>query len=166
MEQLINNFGINLYLLVAQIVNFLIILYLLKRFAYKPVMELLEKRKKTIEEGQKNAARAEKALEDATEKEREILKKAQTESKKILSEATKQAADIIDQATETGRKQVDRMIAEAKVEIEKARQSGEKELATHVAQLALDMLKKSLPSLIGDKEQENVLKKAAEELKK
>ncbi len=166
MESLIQNFGINIYLLVAQIVNFLIILYLLKRFAYKPIMELLEKRRKTIEEGQKNAARAEKALEEATEKEKEILRKAQNESKKILSDATKQASDVIAEATDAGRKQVDKMIAEAKTEIERARQSGEKELAIHVAKLALDMLKKSLPTLLDEKEQENVLKRAAEELKK
>jgi F-type H+-transporting ATPase subunit b len=166
MQQLINSFGINIYLLVAQIVNFLIILYLLKRFAYKPIMELLEKRRKAIEEGQKNAVRAEKALQEATEKEKEILKKAQNESKKILSDASKQAGEVITEATDAGRKQVDKMITEAKEEIEKARQAGEKELATHVAELALDMLKKSLPSLIDEKEQENVLKKAVEELKK
>src|SRR5216117_3381702 len=98
MQQLINNFGINTYLLIAQIVNFLIILYLLKRFAYKPIMELLEKRRKTIEEGEKNAAKAEKALQEATEKEKEILRKAQNESKKILSDANKQSSDTIAEA--------------------------------------------------------------------
>ena len=60
--EIIRNFGIQPVLLLAQIVNFLIILYLLQKFFYKPIVKLLEQRKKRIEESLKNADLIEEKL--------------------------------------------------------------------------------------------------------
>lgn len=166
MQSLIQNFGIQWYYLAAQIVNFLIIFYLLKRFAYKPILDMLEKRRKTIEEGQKNAEKSEKALLEATEKEKQILRTAQTESQKILADANKQATVTVSEAHESGRKQVEKLLFEAKEQIAKDREQTEKQLAVHVAEMAIDILKRALPNLIDETEQKKVLEKVAKELKK
>src|SRR5258708_1593381 len=93
--EIIKNFGINPYLLGAQIINFLILFYLLKRFAFKPILQVLEKRRKEIQEGLQQAEEGRHALEKALEEEKKILKKAQTEAQKFLSDAKNQADQIV-----------------------------------------------------------------------
>ena len=56
------NFGVNPILLLAQIVNFLIILYVLKRFMYKPVLNILKNREDEIKKGIEDAQIAEEKL--------------------------------------------------------------------------------------------------------
>lgn len=165
MQDLITNFGINPYLLVAQIVNFLIIFYILKRFAYKPVLKLLEKRRQTIEEGQRNAEQAQLALQKALDEEKRILKNAQSEAKKILEDANARAETLIAGASEKGRKQVEKMLLDAKEEIARDRRDVEKQLASHVTRLSVDMLEKALQGLFTEKEQLTVLQKTKELLK-
>jgi len=166
MQDLIKNFGVNPYLLSAQIVNFLIILYILKRFAYKPILKLLDKRKQTIEEGQKNAEKATIALQKALDEEKKILRNAQSEAKNILSDANKQADTIITSSHEKGKKQVEKLLADARDQLEKERKETEKRLASQITTLAVDILQKSLKGFFSEKEQKEVMKKAAETLKK
>ena len=56
--EILENFGLNPMLLIAQIVNFLIVLFILKKFLYKPVLEMLKKRQTTIKDGLKQAEEA------------------------------------------------------------------------------------------------------------
>lgn len=165
MQQILNQFGVQPILLVAQIVNFLIVLYLLKRFALKPILQVIKDRQKTIADSLKNAEQAQKALENATEKEKEILQKAQAEAKQTLSDARMQAADIAKTAEDNTREQVERMISDAHKKIEKQTEDAEKALASKVTSLAADMLKSSLKGMLSDKDQEEVVAKATKTLK-
>ena len=61
--EIINNFGLDPLLLGAQIVNFLIIFFILKRFAYKPVLDILKKREDSIKEGLRQAEEGKKILD-------------------------------------------------------------------------------------------------------
>lgn len=165
MQELITSFGINGYLLVAQIVNFLIIFWLLKKFAFKPILAVLEKRKETILQTQKNAENAENALAQASEKEQEILSAAQKEAKHLIENATAQASILIEKANAAGKHQVEKMLIDAKTQLEKDRKDTEKELVKHVAILAVTMLKASLKDLLDEKDAEKILTKAAKTIK-
>lgn len=164
--EILKNFGFDPTLLVAQIVNFLIILYLLKRFAYKPMIAVLEKRRKTIAEGQKNAEKANKALEEALEKEKKILQTAQAEAKAMMADANKQSETIITTAHEKGKQQVEKIIKDTKEQLERERKETEKQIAVHVNQLAIDILQKSLQGFFDEKQQKEVMEKAVKSLKK
>ncbi len=72
--EIIKNFGLNPILLAAQIVNFLIIFFILKKFLYKPVLNVLNKRQVTIKEGLKQAEEARVKLEKVVIEEKDILK--------------------------------------------------------------------------------------------
>ena len=72
--EIINNFGLDPLLLGAQIVNFLIIFFILKRFAYKPVLDILKKREDSIKEGLRQAEEGKKILDEALEEEKKMLK--------------------------------------------------------------------------------------------
>lgn len=160
MQQILNQFGVQPVLLIAQIVNFLIVLYLLRRFALKPLLGVIKERQTTIADSLKNAEKAQAALEKATEKEKEILQKAQQQAKDTLSDARLQAADIAKTAEDKTREQVGRMIQDAHKKIEKQTEDAEKQLASKVTTLAADMLRTSLKGMISDKDQEEVVKKA------
>mgnify|MGYP001588456271 CR=1 FL=1 len=66
--ELISKLGIDWKLLVAQIVNFFILLFVLYKFAYKPVLEMLEKRSKTIEKGIHDAKASEERLKEIVQR--------------------------------------------------------------------------------------------------
>ena len=164
--EILGNFGINWFLLSAQIVNFLLIFYLVKRFALKPILELLKKRENTIKEGLQQAEEARVLLEQASEKERDLLKKAQTEAKALLADAKREREEMLAESEERTRKQAEKMLAEARDQITLETQAAEKRLSAHVSELASLMLQKSVTELFTEKDQKNVLDNALKKLEK
>jgi F-type H+-transporting ATPase subunit b len=79
-------FGVNWANLFAQVLLFAIVYWVLKRFAFKPVIAMLEERRRRIEEGQLNAENIKKQLAAAQAKYEEILAKANAESQRLLEE--------------------------------------------------------------------------------
>lgn len=165
MQDLLTNFGINWYLLIAQIVNFLIVLYLLKRFAFGPILKLLQDRKKTIAESVKNAEETQKLLEQTEEREKEVLKAAQSQAQEIIAGAKQQASTLQQEADEATKARVERMLTDAQKKIEEQTALAEKQLATQVAKLSVDVLEKSLKGFFTDKEQKDVVAKATKKIK-
>ena len=165
MQDLMNSFGINPVLLVAQIINFLIIMWLLKRFAYKPIFEMLNKRRQSIAEGVKNAEESNKTLQKALEEEKQILKTAQTQAQEILTDAQKQASQTLTDAESSAKVRVEKILADAKEEINRQSVETQKKLAKHTARLAVELLEKSLSGMVDTKTQKEVVSKAVKKLK-
>lgn len=164
--EIFGTFGIEPSLILAQIVNFLVILYILKRFLYKPLFNILKKREDLVKESVQKADESNKALENAQEEERKIIAKAQETAKQIVSEAKEQANDIVKRAEDNAKKQSDKMINDAKVQIGLETQKAESELNKYVSQLSLEMLKKSLENVFTEKEQKEIVAKATKEMQK
>ena len=130
--RLAETFGVQTELLVAQIINFCLVTYLLYRFAVKPTLKTVEARQKKIEEGLRFAEEME-AKQASAERERlEVLKKAQAdaqallantkaEGERYLAERKKAAEEKVSQLTEQARHAMDgersMMMKEAKAEI-------------------------------------------------
>ncbi len=132
MEGLIETFHIDWKLLLAQVVNFAIVVAVLYKFAYKPLLKAMNERTGKIEKGLKNAQKAQRQLEEAEKEKEEKLLLVKKEARKILEEAYSQAekskAEIMAetqdkalQATEKAKEQIqaekDKMLQEAKTEI-------------------------------------------------
>lgn len=79
--------GIDWKLLLAQAVNFVVLLLILRRFAYRPMLEFLDKRAGRIEQGLRDAEAAGKRLEEAARKEEELLAAAREEAKSLVAKA-------------------------------------------------------------------------------
>ncbi len=164
--EIFKDFGINPVLIIAQVVNFLIILYVLKRFLYKPVLEVIKKREKSIKEGLKQAEEARVLMEKTAAREREVMKKAQEESRKLLEE-TKRQRDEIFKATEVAaQKRATQILDEAKKQITFETAKVQKELSMKVSGLAVEFLQKSIGDLFGEEEQEIVIKNAITKIKR
>ena len=105
--------GIDGRLLIAQIVNFGILLFVLNKVLYKPLIKLLDERKKNIKDALANNLAIENKLAEISEKEKEILKTSQIK-------AGEQADKLIEMASEEKRK----LIEEARILAEKETQKG------------------------------------------
>ncbi len=91
MQQLFSAFGIDWHLLIAQAVNFGIVLIALWYFLYKPVLAMLEKRRDLVAKGVEDAARAGELLAGADGEASRRVSAAEGEAEKIVSSAREEA---------------------------------------------------------------------------
>src|SRR5215472_3435483 len=80
-------FGWNWKLFLSQVISFCIVAFLLQRFAYKPILALLEERRRKIEEGQLNAEKIKKELAEAEKRYQEIVTKGNDDAQRMINEA-------------------------------------------------------------------------------
>src|SRR5205823_12908180 len=80
-------FGWNRKLFLAQVVSFCIVALLLRRFAYKPILAVLEDRRRKIEEGQLNAEKIRKEFADAEKRYQEIVSTANAGAQRLIDDA-------------------------------------------------------------------------------
>ncbi|MEK7158527.1 MAG: F0F1 ATP synthase subunit B [Patescibacteria group bacterium] len=101
--ELLDKFGINFSVLLAQAVNFLIVLVVLYRFAYKPILKILHDRTRTIETSLKNAEKIHQQLGETTKEKDRILLDAQREAsamiEKAAGEGQRRQKELMDQTT-------------------------------------------------------------------
>ena len=103
MEQLIETFDINLSSLIAQVVNFTILLLILSVFAYKPIMKLLDERSNKIKESLEMAETVKAQAQEAGEETRKRISEAVKEGQEIIGRAVKSGEELRQKA-QAGRK--------------------------------------------------------------
>jgi len=114
-------FGFNTQLFISQVISFCIVAFLLHRFAYKPILKVLEERRQKIAESLANADKIKQELANAQAKAQEIIGQASAASNKIIEEARNAAAKVTETETQ-------KAVAAAQEIINKARQANEAEL--------------------------------------
>jgi len=88
-----DTFGWNWKLFISQVASFCIVALLLRRFAYRPILAVLEDRRRKIEEGQLNAEKIRKELAEAEKRYQEILAKGNADAQRMIDEARASAAN-------------------------------------------------------------------------
>lgn len=154
---IIKNFGVNPILLGAQIVNFLIVLFILKKFLYKSVLDLLKKRQVAIADGLKQAEEAKVKLEQVVIEEKNILRNAQSQAKKMIEDAKQESIEIVKQMNDTAKKQTEKILSDAREQITKESLETEKRLALSTSKLAVSFLEKALSEFFSPREQKEVV---------
>lgn len=114
-------FGFNTSLFISQMISFCIVAFLLHRFAYRPILAVLEQRRQTIARGLADAEQIKRDLANAQAKSQELITQASTQANKIIEEARAAAAKVTEQETQ-------KAVAAAQDIITKARQSNDAEL--------------------------------------
>src|ERR1700756_4381602 len=107
-------FGWNWKLFLAQVISFCIVAFLLRRFAYKPILAILEDRRRKIEEGQLNAEKIRKQLADAEKRYQEIVSKANADAQKMIDEARASAAHLSERKQQEAITAAGQIVAKAK----------------------------------------------------
>lgn len=161
--EILQNFGIQPILLLAQIVNFLIILYLLKRFFYKPIQKVLADRQKRIEESLKNADLIEERLKKTQEKQAQILEEAAKSAQEIIENANKAARQNTADSLNQTKKSAEELLNRAKEEIQAQRAQMQKEVEKHTVTLVAEIVKKVLSKHLSTRQRQDLTEKAAME---
>ena len=123
-----NQFGVTWQLLISQVILFVIVAVALKKFAYGPILQTLEERRRRIAEGLANADKIKQELSTAQTKSQEILNQASSQATKIIEEARAAAGKVTEIETQ-------KAIAAANDIIAKARLASEAELVRMKAEL-------------------------------
>jgi F-type H+-transporting ATPase subunit b len=136
LEKIQLQFGLNGWALLSQIISFSIVTYVLYRFAYHPILNVLEQRRNNIAESLKNSEQIKIQLAEAQAKSAEIVGKASAEANRMIEEA-RAAAKLV------GERESQRAVLQAAEIVQKAREAGEAEQKRLMAEL-----KKELSRLI------------------
>ena len=160
MSELLTKLGIDWKLLIAQIINFLVLLFVLYKFAYGPIVAMLEKRQKKIEQGLADAEAARRNLEKSEEKQKEILKKARADFKVIVEKAHLQAEKSKSEIAAEAKAQAEKILADAKTQIGREKEKTIAEIKSEIGGLVVAAAEK----VIGEKMDEGKDKKLIEKV--
>jgi F-type H+-transporting ATPase subunit b len=164
MEEIFKDFGVQPVLLAAQAVNFLILLFILKRFLYKPLLKVLEERKAKVAKSLKDAEEIERRLQQTVEDQEKFLNKASREAQEILETATKSADQIISEARLKASQEMEEMVLKTQQALKSEREKLSQEVRLEVADLITLGFEKISGKALSKKDQEDLVKKSVREL--
>jgi F-type H+-transporting ATPase subunit b len=140
--EILSKLGIDLKILIGQIVNFFLLLIILRLFLYKPILGILKKRQKKIEEGIKGAEEIEKEKKNLEKKSEEILAASRKEAQDILEKAKIAGRQLEKQLKETAQAQSKELISQAEKEISRAKARLIEDAREELAKLVIEANKK------------------------
>jgi len=113
-HQILSQFGVEWPKFIAQLILFIIVYLILSKFAFKPIIDMLEERRKKIEEGMLNADKIKQQLADAEKHYQEILSKANADAQKLIDEARTSSATLADRRQQQAIAEAEQIIAKAR----------------------------------------------------
>lgn len=159
-----NEFGVNWKILIAQIINFAIVAFLLYRFAFKPILATLDERQKKIAEGLKFSEEMEQELRNAEREREATLAKASLEGKNIISEAREKAKEFLEEQAQNAIGKADAIVKKAEETIAHEKQLMLNDLRKELGALVLDATSKVLSKELSAEEKNRFSEAATKEL--
>lgn len=145
---ILGKIGFDLEVALANFINFLIIFLLFKIFLFKPIQNIIDRRREEINSGIEKASKAEISLQNAEIESDKILKEARDKANNILMEAKNHADEISEKIILESRQNAEKIISRAEIEIsqekEKMKQDVESEMQHLVSSLTKKVLKEQI----------------------
>ena len=163
-QGIVETFGIDWPMLIAQAINFLIVAIVIWKFAFKNILSTIKEREKQISDSLKNADRIKLELEETEKQQQQTLQDASLEAKKTISSAQEQAKAFIEAQKDDARKQAEEIIAKAKVAMEQERERVLREAREEIASLVVLTATKVLSKDLSEEEKEKFSSQATKEL--
>lgn len=150
--------------LIAQAITFAVLILVIVKFVWPPLLKAIEARQKEIADGLAAAQEGKSALENASKKSEVTLNEAKQKASEIISQAEKRASEIVDEAKNTAKSEGDRIIESARSEIDQEVNRAKEGLRAQVSVLAVSGAEKILRKEIDAKAHTAILSKLAAEL--
>lgn len=157
-----SDFGVQPILLLAQIVNFLVLLFILQKLLYKPVLKVLEERKRKIEESLANALEIERRLEQTTQEEQKRILEAAHEGEKIIKEAQDMAVGLIQEGKLKAESLAQQVLDQARAQVSAEKEKMMLEIRKELSGIVMIALEK----VAGDAFDKNKQKKLVDDVVK
>ncbi|RYY34471.1 MAG: F0F1 ATP synthase subunit B [Sphingobacteriaceae bacterium] len=138
-------------------VSFLILFFLLAKFAWKPIMKAIDERERSIEDALLKADAAKEEMARLTNENEALLKQARIERDLILQEARKVKEQIVSEAKDAAQKEGARMIELARIEINSQKALAMADVKNQVAALSLEIAEKVLRKEFEDSSKQDAL---------
>ena len=155
MQDLLNDFSPGLF--VMQTVLLLGLIFLLVKFAWKPILNSLDDREKGIQDALDAAESAKKEMQNITADSESLLKEARAERESLLKEARELKEKILADAKEEAQKEGDKMIAKAQATIESEKKAAVADIKAQVATLSIDIAEKVIKDELSNKSKQQKL---------
>ena len=158
MEELITTFHIDWKLMIAQIVNFGLVLGLLYWLAAKPLSKLMKDRTKEITDGLDNAKKAELEVQNANIKKEEIVREAKVSAKKIISISQADGKEMIKEAKDKATLEKEEIIKQARFDAEKEKKNSDEQVRKEAATLVTEGVRKVVEGYVAQGRGDDLIK--------
>ncbi|HZS42816.1 MAG TPA: F0F1 ATP synthase subunit B [Candidatus Paceibacterota bacterium] len=157
MSALLTSLGIDWKLLIAQAINFAILVYVLRRFVYVPVIDVLEKRRREIAETKEKEKLAGTRLAEIETEKQKILTTAREAAQEILAKAEKASQTQTEESLRLAEEKAKTLISEAKLSLEQERLKIRSEIKSEIGEVVTAAVEKTVGDFLS-KEAEAKLK--------
>ena len=142
MEKLISEFSVGLFF--WQSLIFIGLIFLLRKYAWGPILSAINERETSIKDALASAEAARKEMETLQSDNQRILKEARTEKEAMLKEARKTRSDLINTAKEEAKAEAEKILTQAQEAIQNEKRAAVNELKDQVGSIAMDIAEKIL----------------------
>ena len=136
---------------------FIILLILLKKFAWKPILTAVNEREESIQESKDMAIKTKAEMEALQTQNQDLLKEARIERDKMIKEASETSKKLIEESREEGKLQQQKIVAEAQKIINAEKAAAISELKTQVASLSLEIAEKVIRGELASNDKQKAL---------
>ena len=152
MEKLLGEFSFGLFF--WQSLIFIGLILLLKKFAWKPILDAVNEREDSIKEALQSAKEARKEMEALQSDNQRILKEARAERESLLKEARKTSSEIINSAKEEAKAESQKILNQAQEAIQNEKRAAISDLKAQVASISMEIAEKVVRQELEDKDKQ------------
>ena len=157
-------FGFNPWLFFSQIISFTIVALALRRFAYKPILAILEERRQRIAEGLLNAEKIKQQLADAEQRYAEILANANAAAQKMIDDARDSASRVAERKQQEAIANAEQIVAKAHEATALERERTMMELKRELGRLVVDTTAKVTGKVLDSNDQRRLQEEATRQM--
>ena len=152
MEKLISEFSFGLFF--WQLLIFIFLVLLLKKFAWKPILDTVNERESSIKNAMSEAEKARNEMASIQESNQKVLKEARAERDALLKEARATSAEMVALAKTNAQTEANKIIAQAQEAIINEKRTAVNELKNQVAQISLEIAEKIIETELDNKDKQ------------
>ena len=157
MEKLIGEFSVGLFF--WQTLLFVAMLFILKKYAWKPILDAVNEREEGIKKALESAVQAKKEMASMNADNEKLLQKARSERDAMLKEAREIKAKLIGDAKDEAKSEADKIIIQAQAAIQSEKKAAIAEIKDQVASLSIDIAEKVIKQALSRDDQQQKLVK-------
>jgi F-type H+-transporting ATPase subunit b len=163
-RETLETFGWNLQLFLSQVISFVIVAWFLRKFAYKPVLAVLEQRRQQIAEAQLNAEKIKQQLAEAEQRHAEILAKANAQAQKMIDDARDSAAHVAERKQQEAVAAAEQIIAKAREASAIEHEKTMADLKREIGRLVVDTTAKVTGKVLTAEDQKRLQEEASRQI--
>jgi F-type H+-transporting ATPase subunit b len=159
-----DTFGFDTKIFLSQVISFIIVALVLKRFAYKPILAILEERRQRIAEGLLNAEKIKQQLAEAEQRHAEILAKANAQAQKMIDEARESASHVAERKEQEAIAAAEQIIAKAREATVIEHEKTMADLKRELGRLVVDTTAKVTGKVLTSEDQRRLQEEASRQI--